>query len=108
MLTAGEFSALLAQLGQPVALHLDGQPNPVLVRAIVQDTSKAPEPILNAYGANGHSVQFSAAGLPSAPQRFDACTLIDGRRLVFDLVNPQATRGSGAVTYYVAYSKGQA
>ena len=106
VLTAAEFGQLLSVVGEPVTFRRAKAPGAsITVQAIVQDTSKAAEPIVNAYGVSGRSVQFYVAGV--APEKFDRITRANGEELVFDVVNPQAQRGNGLVSYYVAYAKGK-
>lgn len=108
MLTAAEFSQLLGVLGEPVTLRQAKAPNATFqVMAIVQDTSKLGEAVVNAYGISGKQVQLAASTLSIVPEKFDIVTRANGERLVFDTVNIEHTRGSGAVAYYIAYSKGK-
>lgn len=107
MLTAAEFNNLLAALGEPVTFRQAKAPSTTYnIRAIVQDMGKAPEAIVNAYGLSGRSVQFVASGFTVAPEKFDSVTRASGERITFDLILPQAERGTGVVTHYVAYGKG--
>lgn len=108
MLTGGEFNYLLSATGEPVTFTQAKAPQATYsVRAIVQDLSKAPEAIVNAYGISGKSIQFGVAGFTVPPEKFDAITRANGERITIDLVLPQGERGTGAIIYYLAYGKGE-
>ena len=109
MLTATEFNALLDVAGEPVTYRQAKSPQATYsIRAIVQDMSRAPEAIVNAYGLAGRSVQFIGQGFAVPPEKFDSVTRANGERITLDLVNPQLQRGTGTVAYHVAYGKGAA
>lgn len=106
MLTLPEFQALVAALGEPVTFRQAKAPNATYsISAIVQDMSKAPEAIVNAYGLAGRSVQFAISGFAVMPEKFDQITRANGERITLDLVNQHSTRNSGAIAYVVAYGK---
>lgn len=106
MLTATEFNQLLATVGEPVTFVQAKPPAAsVTTRAIVQDMGRAPEAVVNAYGLTGRSVQMNMTGLAVPPEKFDAIIRSNGERITLDIVNPEHARGSGAVSYYIAYGK---
>lgn len=108
MLTAGEFGQLLAIVGEPVTFHQAKAPQAVqAIRAIVQSNAKAPDSVINSFGVNGRTVQMAAAGFAVPPEKFDWVTLANGERWVFEMVDPQHERGSGAITYWIGYCKGK-
>lgn len=107
MLTPAEFNTLLAVTGEPVSLTQAKPPQASYnIRAIVQDMTKAPENIVNAYGLSGKSFQFPASGFAVPPEKFDTVVRANGDRYTLDVVNAELQRGSGAVSYYIAYAKG--
>ena len=109
MLTLAEFNAIIAAVGEPVTFRQAKAPNATYsINAIVQDMGRAPEAIANAYGLTGRSVQFAITGFAVAPEKFDQITRASGEKIILDLVNREATRGSGAVAYVVAYGKAAA
>lgn len=106
MLTAAEFKSLAQVLGEPVTFRQAKAPNATYsVRAIVQDMSRAPEPVVNALGLSGRMVQFSCDGFLVKPEKFDQVTRASGERITIDLVNMEAERGTGAIHYVVAFGK---
>lgn len=109
MLAPQEFAQLLMVVGEPVTFTQVKSPHlTVSTQAIVQDLGRAPEAIVNAYGLTGRSVQMTMAGLTVPPEKFDTITRSNGEVIVLDMVNPEHTRGSGAVSYYIAYGKAHA
>lgn len=109
MLTPAEFSTLLSVHGEPVVLTRAKAPQgPVNLRAIIQNTARAPENVVNAYGLTGRTVQFLASAMAVPPEKFDTVTRATGEEITLDLVEPVHQRGTGSVSYYVAYAKGAA
>lgn len=108
MLTLAEFRTLANATGIPAVWEQAQAPNQTAAigKAIVQSTSKAAEPIVNAYGVNGKSIQVAAADLPTAPLKFDAF-VVQGNRYVIDTVIEHKERGTGAVIHYTCYSRGR-
>lgn len=109
MLTLAEFQALANATGSPVNWSQAKAPNQTAAvsKAIVQSTKKSEEPIVNAYGVNGKSVQVAVTDLPVAPEKFDTFTDAYGARYVVDLVVTHAARGSGEIVSFTCYSKGK-
>lgn len=106
MLTPQEFAQLLTVVGEPVTFTQAKPPHlAVATRAIVQDLGRAPDAIVNAYGLTGRSVQMTMAGLTVPPEKFDTIKRSNGEVIVLDMVNPEHTRGSGVVSYYIGYGK---
>ena len=113
MLTAIEFNQLLAAVGEPVTFVQAKPPAAtVATHAIVQDigqnSSRASEAIVNAYGLTGRSVQMNMTGLAVPPEKFDTIIRSNGERITLDIVNPEHARVSGTVSYYIAYGKASA
>lgn len=109
MLTLTEFKMLAKATGQPVTWTQAKAPNATatIARAIVQSTAKATESIINAYGVNGTSIQFSVADVPVEPEKFDAVVNATGERFVINDVIKHFERQSGALIYFTCYSKGK-
>src|SRR3954468_18617393 len=109
MLTPDEFHFLAKHLGEPLTFRQTKAPQTVLAIpfAILQDLSRAPEMIVNAYGVNGRSVQFAAADFVGfAPERFDVIERSNGERYTLDAVHAEHARG-GAISYFICYAKGK-
>jgi hypothetical protein len=109
MLRPAEFHFLALRIGEPVTFTQVKAPNTVIAisHAIVQDLSRAPEMIINAYGINGRSVQMAAADFVGViPERFDVIERANGERYTLDAVHAEHERGGG-VSYYICYAKGK-
>lgn len=108
MLTLAEFQQLASAVGEPVVFHQTKAPQAVvnIPRAIVQDMGKKDEVLINSYGVTGKTVQIAANLLPAPPEKFDYI-MRGAEKLVFENVNIEHSRQTGAVTYYVCFVKGK-
>lgn len=108
MLTAAEFNVLLSQVGSPVTFQQAKPPNTTIaLNAIIQPISRSEEALINAFGLTGRSIQFAVSALGGiVPEKFDR-VVVGGETFVLESVVPHHARGTGALTYYVGYSKGK-
>lgn len=103
-----ELTALVQTLGQPV-VFLQAKPpatSTAIAKCATQSTSKAMEPIVNAYGVNGREFIILQRDLTTAPEKFDAVSF-QGERYVLDTVVPLHEHGTGALMGWRAFSRGK-
>jgi hypothetical protein len=108
MLTANEFLQLAQMTGEPVTFTQTKPPQATIAvpYAILSSLSKAAEPIVNAFGISGFSIQVPAALFAVPPEKFDVIVDTRGKRHVVEHVVLHTARGSGAPVSYTLYSKG--